>query len=285
MIRYEDISARDMQNYWGNGIILMQTGSWNAYTMTGATDAVISLTPAEDYPEYPGRERRIIMSYDEFFANALLHHPPLGVVRSGDAVYLLTWGHPDGMAMCKALLVEDVAVTLLYGVEPRKPEEDRALCEVSVFEEGAARWRERMLALPKTMSVENPDIEATNARRTRERLVYMEEREHVYENARPQRVRDRQHATHDRGLHLVLEFLNQEFDDYREAVREDADNKLYVFDDLTWGKRDGEQLRLYSGGTLLGHTDVTTGKFVPATEDAQAGMFGVLTNKWLMEKV
>jgi hypothetical protein len=123
MIDYDSaISARDILNYWANGIVLLEhEGSWSGYRMSGIVDHPegtagkerIKLTLAATSLTYGKPPKSVLLTRPDFFKRAILHRPRLGVVMGNEGkMYMLSWA-PGRGDLNKAIQKSDIVFKVL----------------------------------------------------------------------------------------------------------------------------------------------------------------------------
>lgn len=264
MIRYEDIDPEDMARYWGEGYVFLQCESgWNAYSVKRIDDGTVHMVLDANLVLAGKPPANVKLSYSEFFEQAMLHRPPLGVlVRQDGKVYGLGWQHANGNELAKAIRRTDVYVKpLTDGAD--EAEDDGNWVELCV----ATLQRVRALAMDAP--------EGTAVRHIVRRHDYMRPiREY---RAHPLvRARDRPHdpeGQHPESIRMVLEFLNQTPARIKQALGQTKSKAVFLLG-TAWISRDNKTVRLMNGEHEVGTIDPDTGDLIPVSGTSSRRLVG-----------
>lgn len=214
MIAYDNIGLEDLQNYWGgDGVVFVTSsaGLVNAYhaSFPNATHAKLSLADSHVI-KYGNPKASLVMPVNDFFEEVLLHRPALGVIV-GRRV-LLSWQHPNGNQLTKAVYGSDILVTTLEG-GPAPP---------SIRE-----WVKIVVDLHNTLAT--PDMMMAPSAARQEALDRYIQYPLTYTN--PGYIVPRSRPQNFEGINLVLEYINQPSYSLREALSRREASHL---DDTLW---------------------------------------------------
>lgn len=236
MIPYaESIERNDMVAYWGTGFILLNfSGTWSAYRLREVAEdhsCTLRREPGLSDKDAPVNVR---LTKEEFFEQALLHRPSLGVViaKSGEIVHL-SWIAARGDKI-KSIVPEDVHISTLGWVpdsDKNNPDEPSTLELMEAWADSCKHWR-------------------TEWGHLKEDVIFPDKTRITYPGTR----RDKKKPARPNVMSLVMQFLNQTQTPFESAVRQALDVGAAVAENGTWLARasKGEAANVYTVGTKLG---------------------------------
>jgi hypothetical protein len=276
MIQYDDIQQEDMGRYWGEGyVFLNHNGSWNAYKLNQVLEDSVRLVLDAKIGPYGNPPERLSMTYADFFAQAMLHRPPLGIlVRDTGEVWGLSWQHANGQELAKAIRAPDVYVKPLVGAG-----------DVEVQQAPDNEWHElfvgRIADLRRILLNHLPaDIDLQEIRLDPQVAVAV----HLYSHHRlvigvP--GKRRQEGQHQNAIVLVMEFLNQVKRNISTAIKAVA-QKPVSLEGTAWLRPDKDVVWLMNGAYEVGQIDRTYGRFIPLATPGARRLVGQTTYELLI---
>lgn len=256
MIQYEDIAPEDMQRYWGEGnIFLKNPGGWNAYSLNRVDGEQVRLVLVDAVGVYGKPDKAVAMTYPAFFANAMLHRPPLGVlVRPDGSVFKLGWQHANGNELAKAIRRNDVFVEPIQ-VEEQAAQDEEPPKWAPLFVDCLRRARAALDHAPD--GLDPADISGWPPYSV-PIMAYVQDGA-----VQGDRRRNAPHGIHPKAISLVLEFLNQSQSTIGRAIRELKDKPVFLSGTAWLLPKTAYSVALMNGTYEVGRIALSSGDFIP----------------------
>jgi hypothetical protein len=276
MIQYDDIQQDDMARYWGDGyVFLNHDGFWNAYKLNQVLEDSVRLVLDPRIGPYGNPPGRLNMTYGDFFAQAMLHRPPLGIlVCDTGEVWGLGWQHANGQELAKAIRAPDVYVKPIVRTVDVEAQQAQDNEWHELFVRSITHLRDIVLnELPA-------DIAPQEIRREAQVAVAAHRYVHhpLVAGAPGKR---RQAGQHQNAIALVVGFLNQARRNIREAITEMA-QKPVALRGTAWLRPDKGAVWLMNGTYEVGQIDRDYGHLIPLATPGARRLVGQKTYELLI---